>query len=182
MDSRLLGLIVVFAPLSLFSFGGGQAVVADVQYQTVNVHGWLTNEQFTDLYAVSRAAPGPSTLIAALIGWQVYGLIGSIVACIAVFVPSSIVVYSATSWWHRNEKSPWRAAIQKGLGPVAVGLIFAGILAVLRAAHIVEPGNINYLGLATTLTAGVVLYYTKISSYYLIGSVAILYACLPLVS
>jgi len=180
MDSRLLGLVIVFAPLSLFSFGGGQAVVADVQYQTVVVHGWLTNEQFTDLYAVSRAAPGPSTLIAALIGWQVFGLLGAIVACFAVFVPSSIIVYGATTWWHNNEKSPWRFAVEKGLGPVAVGLIFAGMLAVLRAAHIVEPGNVNYLGLATVLTAGVVLYVTKITPYVLIGIVALLYASLQL--
>jgi chromate transporter len=178
MDSRLLGLVLVFAPLSLFSFGGGQAVVADIQYQSVTVHGWLTNQQFTDLYAVSRAAPGPSTLIAALIGWQVYGLVGAITACVAVFVPSSIVVYSASSWWHRNEKSPWRTAIQKGLGPVAVGLIFAGILAVLRAAHIVEAGSVNYLGLATVLTAGAVLYFTKLSPYYLMGAVAIFYLSL----
>ena len=178
MDSRLLGLVIVFAPLSLFSFGGGQAVVADIQYQSVVVHGWLTNQQFTDLYAVSRAAPGPSTLIAALIGWQVYGLLGAVVACVAVFVPSSLVVYGATTWWHRNEKSPWRVAIERGLAPVAVGLIFAGIVAVLRAAHIVETGNINYLGVATVLVAGAVLYYTKISPYYLIGTVAIFYASL----
>jgi chromate transporter len=178
MDRSLLGLIIVFAPLSLFSFGGGQAVVADFQYQSVVVHGWLTNEQFTDLYAVSRAAPGPSTLIAALIGWQVYGFIGAVVACLAIYVPSSIVVYGATSWWHKNEKSPWRVAIEKGLGPIAVGLVFAGILAVLRAAHIVEPGNINYLGLATFLFTGVLLYFTSITPYFLIAGVAIFYASL----
>jgi chromate transporter len=178
MDSRLLGLIIVFAPLSLFSFGGGQAVVADIQYQTVVVHGWLTNQEFTDLYAVSRAAPGPSTLIAALIGWQVYGLTGAVVACLAIYVPSSLVVYGATSWWHRNQKSPWRIAIEKGLGPIAVGLIFAGMLAVLRAAHILEPGNINYLGLATVMAAGTLLYFTKVSPYLLIGVVATFYASL----
>ena len=58
-DSRLLGLIIVFAPLSLFSFGGGQAIVADIQHQTVGVHGWLTDQQFTDMFALSRAAPVP---------------------------------------------------------------------------------------------------------------------------
>jgi len=182
MDSRLFGLILVFAPLSLFSFGGGQAVVADIQYQTVEVHGWLTNQQFTDLYAVSRAAPGPSTLIAALIGWQVYGLVGAIVACLAIYVPSSIVVYGATSWWQRNQKSPWRTAIEKGLGPVAVGLIFAGMLAVLRAAHIVEPGSVNWLGLATVLGSATLLYMTKISPYLLIAIVATLFGTLQFFS
>lgn len=180
MDSRLLGLVIVFAPLSLFSFGGGQAVVADFQYQSVEVHGWLTNQQFTDLYAVSRAAPGPSTLIAALIGWEVYGFVGAIIACLAIYVPSSVVVYGATSWWHKNEESPWRVAIEKGLGPIAVGLVFAGILAVLRAAQIIEPDSINYLGLATFLGTGVLLYYTKITPYLLIAGVALFYASLHL--
>ena len=46
LDSRLLGLILVFVPLSLLSFGGGQAIVADIQYQTVEVQKWLTNSEF----------------------------------------------------------------------------------------------------------------------------------------
>jgi hypothetical protein len=50
------------------------------------------------------------------------------------------------------------------------------MLAVLRAAHIVEPGSINYLRLATVLAAGFLLYVTRISPYILIGVVAILYA------
>ena len=62
---RLLGLLLVFAPLSLLSFGGGQAIIADMQHQTVDIHHWMTGPQFVDLFALSRAAPGPSTLIAA---------------------------------------------------------------------------------------------------------------------
>ncbi len=175
-DSRLLGLIIVFAPLSILSFGGGQAIVADIQHQTVTVHHWMTNDQFTDMYAVSRAAPGPSTLVAALIGWQVYGFWGALVGTLAIYIPSSVVVYGATSWWHRHEGSPWRVAIEKGLGPIALGLIFAGVVAVLEAAHIIEATRINFLGLATTLGSAGVLYFTKVSPYLLVAIVALLYA------
>ncbi len=174
-DSRLIGLIVVFAPLSLFSFGGGQAIMADIQHQTVGVHGWLTDQQFTDMFALSRAAPGPATLIAALIGWQVYGLLGSVVATLAIYVPSSLVVYGAVSWWLRKHGSPWRAAIEQGLAPVAVGLIFAGVLAVAQAAHM------NALGLATTAISAAVLYFTKLSPYVLIGVAVVVYAGLQFV-
>lgn len=180
-DSRILGLIVVFAPLSILSFGGGQAIVADIQHQTVDVHHWLTNQEFTDMFAVSRAAPGPSTLVAALIGWQVYGFWGALVATLAIYIPSSIVVYGAASWWHRQEGSPWRAAIERGLGPVALGLIFAGVVAVLRAAHIVEATHVNFLGLATTLVTASLLYFTKISPYLLVAIVALFYAGLQAV-
>jgi chromate transporter len=175
-DSKLLGLVIVFAPLSILSFGGGQAIVADIQHQTVAVHHWLTNQEFTDMYAVSRAAPGPSTLVAALIGWQVYGFWGALAATLAIYIPSSVVVYGAASWWHRHEGSPWRAAIERGLGPIALGLIFAGVVAVLGAAHIVEATRVNALGLGTTLLSAMVLYFTKISPYLLVAIVALFYA------
>jgi len=178
VDSRLLGLILVFVPLSLLSFGGGQAIVADIQYQTVLVHGWLTNQEFSDMYAISRAAPGPSTLIAALIGWQVSGFWGAVIATLAIYIPSSIVVYSVSNWWHKNTGSPWRLAIERGLAPVALGLIFAGIVAVLRAAHIVDENEVNLIGLGTVLGSAALLFLTKISPYLLIGLVALLYGAL----
>src|SRR5512147_2764007 len=113
MDSRLLGLVLVFAPLSLFSFGGGQAIVADMQVQVVN-QGWMTPQQFVDMFALSRAAPGPSTLIAALIGWQVAGFAGAVVATLAIYIPSSLVVYAAVRWWHKSKESPWRGILERG--------------------------------------------------------------------
>lgn len=174
-DSRLIGLIAVFAPLSLFSFGGGQAIVTDIQHQTVGVHGWLTDQQFTDMFALSRAAPGPATLIAALIGWQVDGFVGALVATAAIYVPSSLVVYGAVSWWLRKHGSPWRRAIAQGLAPVAVGLIFAGVLAVAEAAHL------GALGLATTAVSASVLYFTRVSPYVLIGAAVVIYAAMQFV-
>ena len=65
MFDRLLALFLVFAPLSLVSIGGGTSIFAEMQRQTVSVHGWLTDAQFTDLFAISRAAPGPGSLICA---------------------------------------------------------------------------------------------------------------------
>lgn len=168
-DQRLWGLVVLCVPLSLLSFGGGQTIVADLQHQTVDIHGWLSGRQFTDLFAVSRVAPGPSTLIVALIGWQVAGFWGAVVATAAIFIPSSLVVYIAGRWWQRHRGGTWSIAIERGLGPVAVGLIFAGALAVAQAAHL------NLMGLATVVVAGAVLYLTKIGPYSLLGAVAAVY-------
>ena len=168
-DSRLLGLILVFAPLSILSFGGGQAIVPEIQNQTVVVHGWLSDPQFADLFAISRAAPGPSSLICALIGWQVYGFWGAVVATLAIYLPSSVVVFFAAGWWQRNEVSPIRNAIERGLAPIAVGLIFASALIVLRATQA------GVLGVATVVVATGLLYFTKVGAYTLMGSVALIY-------
>jgi chromate transporter len=172
VDSRLLGLILVFAPMSLLSFGGGQAIVADIQHQTVEVHKWLTNSEFVDMFAISRASPGPSTLIAALIGWQVDGFPGALVAVLAMYIPSSLVVYAAASWWQRSEASPLRMAIENGLAPVAIGLIFAGLLVLVDAA------KMDWLQLATVVVCTAILYFTKFSSYGLLFIVALTYGAM----
>lgn len=174
MTDRLLGLVLVFVPLSLLSFGGGQAIVADMQHQTVALHGWLTDGQFVDLFALSRAAPGPTTLIAALIGWQVAGFAGALVAALAIYVPSSIVVYAASRWWHRRAGSPWREALERGLAPIAVGLIFAGAYTVTRAAHL------DWFGLATLAAALTLLLATRLSAYTLMAAAAVLFALVQL--
>jgi chromate transporter len=172
MDSRLLGLFLVFAPLSLFSFGGGQAIIADMQVQVVDVQGWMTAQQFADVFALSRAAPGPSTLIAALIGWQVAGFMGALVGTLAIYVPSSIIMYGAVRWWHARADSPWRSALQRGLAPVAMGLVFAGALSVLEAAQVTA------LQLVMTLAALGVLVFTKVGPYPLMIAAALVFAAL----
>lgn len=173
---RLFGLMMVFAPISLLSFGGGQATIPEMQRQTVALHGWLTDAQFADLYAISRAAPGPSTLIVALIGWQVSGFLGALVATLAIFVPSSILMYLASSWWQRNEGSVIRTAIEQGLAPVAVGLVFAGAVIVLDAAHA------GLLALVTTAVVCLLQSTTRISTYATVGLVAGSYLILFAVS
>jgi chromate transporter len=175
MDSRLLGLIFVFAPLSLVSFGGGQAIIADMQHQTVDVQHWLSGSQFSELFAISRAAPGPSTLISALIGWQVAGFQGALVAALAIYVPSSIVVYGASRWWHARADSPWRGILERGLAPIAVGLVFAAALSVVQAA------GAGPLQIATAGIACLLLIFTNVSAYILMAAAATLFAALTLV-
>ena len=169
MANRLLGLLLVFGPLSLVSFGGGQAIIADMQHQTVDVQHWLSDAEFADLFAISRAAPGPSTLISALIGWQVAGPAGAIVATLAIYIPSSLVEYAASRWWHARRDSPWRGILERGLAPIAVGLVFAAALTVLEAAHA------GLFQIATTAVAAALLVYTRISAYALMGIVAVVY-------
>ena len=69
----LLALVAVFVPLSLLSIGGGASLLADMEHQSVTVHGWTTPREFADLFAISRVAPGPGTMLAALIGWKAAG-------------------------------------------------------------------------------------------------------------
>ncbi|WP_347557809.1 chromate transporter [Robbsia sp. KACC 23696] len=118
-------LAAVFTPLSLTTIGGGQAIIADIQRQVVDVHGWLTHAQFAVDFAISRMAPGPGSLLATLIGWQIAGFWGAIVTTMALLAPTGILVYGLTHVWSRYRGSPFLAALERGLRPIAAGLILA---------------------------------------------------------
>jgi chromate transporter len=134
-DSKLLALVLVFAPLSLVSIGGGPAVLAEMQHQAVNVHGWMTQREFADQFAIARAAPGPGMLLVTLIGWHVAGWLGVLVVSLAFFVPSSLLVLAIAHAWNRWRGTRLHGAIEAGFAPIAVGLVFAGAAAILATGR-----------------------------------------------
>jgi chromate transporter len=133
-SGSLLALALVFAPLSLLSFGGGNAVIADIAQQSIALHHWTSEREFADLFALSRAAPGPGSMLATLIGWKVAGIPGALVATTAFYLPSALLVFAAARVWGRWRGSLWHAAIERGLAPVAAGLFLSGGIVVLRAS------------------------------------------------
>jgi len=149
----LLTLFAVFAPLSLLSFGGGNATIADIAHQSVAVQHWTSERDFADLFALSRAAPGPGSMLAALIGWKAAGVIGALVATAAFYLPASLLLYIAANVWGRWRGSAWHQAIERGIAPIAAGLFLSGGLAVLRA----EPGGVA-VWIAAGLATAVLLY------------------------
>jgi chromate transporter len=131
-DSELLALIAILAPLSIASIGGAASVYAPLQYQTVDVHHWLTGREFVEMFAIARVTPGPGTMLATLIGWKVAGLAGALVATLALFLPASVLCYLIARVWTRYRGKPWHEAVEQGLAPIGAGLLFAGVLAILR--------------------------------------------------
>ena len=131
-DSELLALIAILAPLSIASIGGAASVYAPLQYQTVDVQQWLTGQEFIDLFAIARVTPGPGTMLATLIGWKVAGIAGALTATLALFMPATVLCYAVARVWNRYRGKPWHAAFEQGLAPIGAGLLFAGVLAILR--------------------------------------------------
>lgn len=152
-ESIFLGLALVFVPFSLTSIGGGGAIIAGIQNETVNVHGWLTSEDFIHLFAVSRSAPGPGMMLATVIGWHVAGWLGALVASLALFVPSSLLCYAVFRWSNSHREKKWHKAMREGLAPVGIGLIMAGVISLFR---VTDAGP---LGLAIAALSTAILYF-----------------------
>ncbi len=153
MLTVLWNLVLVFAPLSLVTIGGGQSVIADIQRQVVDVHHWMTQAQFLDAFAISRMAPGPGALLATLIGWQVAGFAGAVVASLAMFGPTAFLIYGIAHVWSRYEGARWIRAMEAGLRPVAAGMILAAVYVLLEA---LEGGWVAIL-IALASTAALML-------------------------
>ena len=120
LGDDLVALAIVFAPLSLLSFGGGNAVLADIATQAITVHHWTSEREFADLFALSRAAPGPGSMLATLIGWNLAGIAGALVATLAYYVPSALLVYGVARMWGRWRGTLWHSAVERGVAPIAV--------------------------------------------------------------
>jgi chromate transporter len=150
MPNSLWNLLVVFAPLSLLTIGGGQSVVADIQRQVVDVHRWMTAREFVDAFAISRMAPGPGSLLATLIGWHVAGFWGAIVATIAIFGPTAFLIFGLAHAWRRYTGARWQRVLETGLRPVAAGMILASAYVLIQT---LDGGTLaQILAIASTVT------------------------------
>jgi chromate transporter len=164
----LLQIIALFGSLSLLSIGGGNTVVPDMHLQSVNDYHWLDGRQFADLFAISQAAPGPSMLIVTLIGYKAggegfWGIIGALVATIAMIVPAALLVYFTARFWNSAKEAKWRKAVERGFAPLTVGLVLAsGVIVAKSADH-------GYHQWALTAVATVVFTCTKTNPLIVVG-------------
>src|SRR4029079_11667302 len=122
----MLQLALYFALLSLVSVGGIPSVMPEMQRLVVDVQGWMTAEEYTQLFAIAQAAPGPNVLVTALIGWKIAGVAGGPVALGAFCGPAGVLAYSIGGLWDRMRDAPWRKVFQRALVPISVGFIVSG--------------------------------------------------------
>ncbi len=130
----LAALAAILAPLSLVSIGGANTILPEVHRQVVGVRGWMSDAEFADLFALARAAPGPNVLLYSIVGWKVAGVLGALVATLALSGPSSVLAFASLRAWRRFYDAPWRRPVQAGIAPVAVGLMFASAYTLVGAA------------------------------------------------
>lgn len=90
-----LQLFLSFLKIGLFGFGGGLAIFSLIQHE-VEVHGWMTQEEFVDILAVSQVTPGPIGInCATYVGYTATGNVwGSLLATVAIVIPSLVIMLS----------------------------------------------------------------------------------------
>jgi chromate transporter len=132
--TRIPTLMMVFAYLSLLTFGGGMAAYPELETLTVDVYHWLTQPELIHLYSVGQTAPGPNMMMVTAIGERVAGALGALAVLVAFLGPTAVITLVIGRLWRRLEGWPWRDAIQRGLEPVSVGLVIGGCISLARGA------------------------------------------------
>jgi chromate transporter len=132
MTGILAELARTFALLSLVSIGGINVLLPEIRRQVVDVHGWMTDAAFAHTFAIASAAPGPNVIVVSLIGWQVAGWAGLLVATLAIMIPSCALAFFAARvlalWSHSNAV----AVIKGALVPLGLGLMLASGVSMMR--------------------------------------------------
>lgn len=135
----------LFSTLSPSAFGGGNTILPTLETVVVNQYHWLTSEQFVDCFSLSKAGPGPTTLIVELIAIKATGFvghhfvvhaafIGACISIITIFVPSSILLLIVAHFWEKWRGLPWQITIEKALMPITCGLVLAATETVAKTA------------------------------------------------
>ena len=164
----LLTLAGFFAVLSLFSIGGGNSAVPEMHRYAVEVQHWLTDQQFADTFALAQLTPGPNLIIVALVGFHVAGVLGGVVAMLAMCGPTGIAAYYVGRASDRFRDKIWHTAVSRGLVPVTIGLIAAS------ATVIATTADYSWTAGVLTLATAVVCYFTRINPIWVFASAAVL--------
>jgi len=141
-----------FLWLSIICVGGGLGVVPELQRQVVDRFHWLSAREFLDGYALSQLTPGPTMLVVVFVGYGAHGVIGGLVALVAMFLPVSVFAAVSAGHWVSLRQRPWAIVVERALLPVGIGLMTAGVYTLARSGIRDVPAA------AIAVVAGLVLW------------------------
>jgi len=164
MNDDLWALVWGFLGISLVSVGGGVAVLPEMHRLVVETHGWMDSLGFAKRYALAQAAPGPNVMVVGLFGWQVAGITGMFAAMLAMCGPTSILAYGFARLRGRMGGAMWMRVFERGMVPIAVGLIAAsGLLLAQGSAE--AP-----LAVAISVASTVFVWQSRRSPLWVLGA------------
>ena len=157
-----LQLIASFLQVGLFSVGGGYAAMPLIQNQVVELHPWLTLQEFTDLITIAEMTPGPIAINSAtFVGIRIAGIPGAIVATLGCITPSLILVSLLAYVYKKYRDISVLQNVLSCLRPVVVALIFGAGLSILSMVLFngQAPGmeEVNWIGAGSFVGAFVLL-------------------------
>jgi chromate transporter len=124
VNIKLFKLATLMLKIDLFAFGGGFGSVPLMLHEIVDVRKWVDGKTFMDGIALGQVTPGPIVITATFVGYLMYGFAGALVATMAVFTPSFLILAVVTPFFDRLKTSNFFMRATKGILATFVGLLF----------------------------------------------------------
>jgi len=120
----LLSLFWSFAKVGIFGYGGGPSMIPLVEEEVVNVHHWMTIEEFTDALAMGNALPGPIAMkMSAYTGYKIAGIPGALTCMIGVTLPSCLAMLLLATFFLRFKDAPKVGSVLRAVRPAVVAML-----------------------------------------------------------
>lgn len=162
--SKVTLLFFIFLKIGAFSFGGGYAMLPFIQQEFITKYGFISNQEFLDLLALSQSTPGPIAInCATFVGFKVSGILGSISASIGVIVFSVIGLTIVSKLFNQFKDNAKIENLLKVLRPITLGFILSA------AFSSTLDISWNLYGILAFVSAFYLLYTKKV------GSIAIVF-------
>jgi chromate transporter len=117
----------VFFKVGNTTFGGGPPTMAALQREFVELHHWLSNEEYGLSFALARLTPGTNVMaFCAATGWQILGWAGAFAGALAVM---AVIITVGYETWRSNALA--LAAINGTVAGVA-GMMLATVYLLVK--------------------------------------------------
>ena len=131
MLETLLQACIAFLKIGAFSFGGGYAVVAFIQREVVEGHGWITPENFVNVVAIAEMTPGPIAVNSStFVGYNLAGILGGIVCSASTLAIPFVLALIVAIYFSKFKDNIYLKNALSGIRPAVIGLIAASCLSV----------------------------------------------------
>jgi chromate transporter len=142
-------------------FGGGHVVLPLLEASVVTP-GWVSQDAFLAGYGAAQALPGPLFTFAAYLGAAAVapapgGVVGSVVATVAIFLPGGLLVVGTLPFWHALRARPGARAALAGVNAAVVGILAAALVNPVGRSGIAGPADlaVAVVGFGALLTGRV---------------------------
>jgi chromate transporter len=129
----LFNLFITFLKIGAVMFGGGYAMIPILRYEVVVRHQWLSESEFLDLIAIAESTPGPIAINSATyIGYKVGGVLGSLLASLAVIIPPFTIILVIAIALQRFYENYYVRSLLNGIRGAIIGLVTAALITVVK--------------------------------------------------
>ena len=152
-----LSIFAFFFKIGCFTFGGGWAILAQMEQEFVDKRQIITKSELLEMVAVGKSAPGIMiTNISMLFGYHVAGVFGGLCAVFGITAPAVIILSIVTLFYNSFKDNYWVHAGLTGLRAAVVPIIGSAALSLGKDALRTPPAVVICLAaFCLSLFAGV---------------------------